>query len=210
MDHYLLNSSKKLIVKYIQLLRSKDYKTFYKEINNDVSYSRIVSNITEILYGSGEDPLKYMSEIPDNFFAYSDIKSFDIPNHIKSIGHNAFEECEIEKINFSQRLKNIGFNTFFACNNLEDISLPASLEKIGGGAFHYCQNLKSIKFSNNYQIVERNAFEGCDNLKDIYFPGTFQELQNCLQEAGISYNRGLTIHCIDGEYKLINFDWHKV
>lgn len=124
---------KKLIIK-------NDFKKVYKELQDYawktlIYWKKGISDVTEILYASDIDPLKYMDEIPDNFLFNSNIKNFIIPNNIKKIGNYAFAGCE----------------------NLTSVTIPNSVISIGDSAFGGCENLTITCYSERVKELIINS-----------------------------------------------------
>ena len=71
-----------------------------------------------VSFAEGSAPLT----IGEVAFRYANLKSFDIPNRVTSIGSQAF----------------------YNCSNLESVSIPASVTSIGDYAFYYCGMLAKV------------------------------------------------------------------
>ncbi len=81
----------------------------------------------------------------DTFKNCNSLKSFTIPQNVKSIADNAFE----------------------GCYSLESVSLPNGLRMIGNSAFKNCSALKKIEIPQNVINMGSSVFEGCINITDV-------------------------------------------
>ena len=71
-----------------------------------------------------KDDVNKLKKIDNGLFYYSNIKSIEIPDSVKSIGNGAFWNCQ----------------------SLKSIEIPDSVESIGDYAFGYCKSMKSLTF----------------------------------------------------------------
>lgn len=89
-----------------------------------------------------------IERLPNSFFAFSSLTSFDVPKCIKVIGSCAFYSCRnLQTINLNKGLKTIENRAFEGCTNLVSLNIPESIEKIGNGygyCFKDCKNLKDV------------------------------------------------------------------
>ena len=81
-----------------------------------------------------------------------------------SIRQNALHSRHrLKKIIFPDKLRIIGSQAIFACDSIEDITLPASIERIESRAFGNCTGLKSITvLSPTPPALVEDAFSGVD------------------------------------------------
>lgn len=96
-------NQKEEAVKYIKdninLIDSNNFEELY---DSTVIPAWIVGEVTALLLEAGIDPLLYIDNIPRYYLDESDITSFVIPKHIKSIGGSAFYDCtSLKAINYS-------------------------------------------------------------------------------------------------------------
>ena len=135
-----------------------------------------------------------VTQIAENGFAGSDIKSVYIPNSITVIGESAFADCKqlvtvefrktrcrIEKRAFygCSSLKKIELPamtylqayTFAGCTSLEEVILPEELNQVRSDAFDGCVRLKSIQLPKAVTMIGTRAFRGCTSLQEITLGG---------------------------------------
>lgn len=138
--------------------------------------------LTKLFYKCGIDPLKYMSRIPDNYYAKLKLRSVNIPNNITSIGTGAFYKCPA----------------------LASITIPNSVISIGYGAFFSCISLKNITISDSVTNIGTYALGACTSLTNIEFLGTMKQWEAIDKVNGIISDDVPTkvVHCSDGDIGL--------
>lgn len=86
-----------------------------------------------------------VTSIGEAAMASTQMRFFEIPNSVKTIGNYAFRECsELEEIILPNSVTSIGDVAFSMCEKLEEVTLPASLTKIGDMAFTNSDALERI------------------------------------------------------------------
>ena len=100
-------------------------------------------------------------------FAYSQIKKFNFPNSLRTIGDSAFRGCtQLATVVFTEGIEEIGSNALRSCTNLQTVVFPSSLKKLNGGVFTDCPDDISITFDEtsnlkfdmtNYWIINKDA-----------------------------------------------------
>ena len=86
-----------------------------------------------------------ITEIRDEAFYRSSIRSAAIPEGVTKLGTRSFSDCyHLERVTLPRSLAEIGKNAFSSCSSLASITLPASLTAIGVYAFSGCSSLASI------------------------------------------------------------------
>ncbi len=105
------------------------------------------------------------------------IKTFKMPNTVKSIGESAFWDCEgLERIELSENIEEIGANAFNSCEILTKIKLPDALKTLGFGSFSDCVNLREVSFGEKLERIEADAFSGCGGLTRITLPASLEKI----------------------------------
>lgn len=119
--------------------------------------------------------------LPTDVFAYTQIRSFDIPQglyiapgafeysalqevatgiDVMEINDGAFRNCrKLTSVELNEDVTRIGDNAFRACTALTSIAFPESLVSIGDYAF-YTSGLTSLVVPNTVQQMGRMAFAG--------------------------------------------------
>ena len=99
------------------------------------------------------------------------IKTFKIPDSVKTIGYNAFRCCcHLQYVVFPRGLKSIGSSAFWGCDSLKEVNLPDGVEYISEEAFCGCTSISFVKLSKRLKQIGDNAFRGCDNLDSLTIP----------------------------------------
>ena len=163
----------------------------------------IIPLFTEILYGAGIDPLKYLKNIPGYFAANSKKVSFDIPDNIETIGNFAFGNCEnLKNIKLPNSLISIGASAFAYCKNLKSITIPKSCNKIGNYCFLDCTNLEDVVIESPNVKIGMHCFSRCNKVKNVTYIGTFKNLGSRIFDFPMTFD--ITFHCSDGTYSYDN------
>ncbi len=133
-------------------------------------------------------PNSQLERIPVGTFAYTAIKTFNVPASVTVIEGtesspsykkpSAFYETEsLESVTFElgSNCSEIGAYTFEG-SSLKSIDLPTSLSTIGEYAFRYCASLESIMIPETVTNVGQGAFWQCVALSDLDFRSKTTEL----------------------------------
>lgn len=128
LSEYLKEFLKKPEIK--QALNEDNFKYIYEAINKTRCS---LTEFTELMLEMGDNPLDYLTEIPDYFLCRSTLSHFDIPNHIKVIGSKSFIGCVLTKID-----------------------LPTALTRIDAGAFCGCSKLTAVNFAKCSKLESIN------------------------------------------------------
>ena len=125
-------------------------------------------------------------EIPDTVktilpysFYCRDIEEINIPAGVTNIGHSAFTGCHsLRSVSFEDGLKHIGPYAFSGCTMLTEIETPSSLVCIDGGAFRNCPRLETVRLNEGLESIGTSyywgVFDGCTSLKTVYIPATLE------------------------------------
>ena len=128
--------------------------------------------------------------IPDYaFYKCDQIKSFNMPDSITSIGRRAFYNCSLTEFTLPSGLRSVR-ESFLGCSglkrvnvsNLNDLfSLSINSSSSGGGssvfamgADLYCNGklVTEISIPNGITTVSNALFQGCTSVKRIYIPSS--------------------------------------
>ena len=152
-------------------------------VEEGVLFSKDGSKIYAYPTGKSDDTYTFSSnvkEIGASAFAFSNLKSIDIPSTVEKVGSNAFQSTGITTANIDS--STIEYYIFWNSKSLEKIVIGENVTKLGGAVFSNCSNLKSI----------------------IYL-GTMDEWNNTLGKTSLwkSGNTSITkVICSDGEINL--------
>lgn len=133
-----------------------------------------------------------VTEIQDETFYYSDVKTISLPASLKSIGKRAFYKCSnLTKITIPEDVSSIGEFAFAYCDNLTTVYFNAidcnngkilnagwsnylknlviglKVKTIPQNAFSYCSKLETVVIPSNVKTIKKSAFEYCGALKSV-------------------------------------------
>lgn len=95
-----------------------------------------------------------------------------IPTSVTSIGLGAMASAEMRYFEIPNSVKTIGEHAFYECPELEEITLPNSVTSIGNTAFALCYKLKEVTLPNCLSKIGTGAFNGCNALVSVYCEAT--------------------------------------
>jgi len=102
--------------------------------------------------------LDYLTYLPEQLFANSDILDIVIPSNVKEIGAKCFYNCKnLLSCDIQGDVKEIPSQCFSNCSSLQELILPKTISKIGFNAFAGCNNevkIFSEKTGRNIQTTE--------------------------------------------------------
>ena len=109
-----------------------------------------------------------LTEIEQNAFLASGIRSIRIPASVISIGNNAFCSTKLGSVVFEQgsALRMIGDSAFEGSLYLTQISLPEHLEQIGAYAFRET-GLTAVTLPASVTVLKEGVFAACHSLARI-------------------------------------------
>lgn len=170
-------------------------------------FAYLGSQLTELLYAAGIDPLQSMKVIPLNFLDCSvykaSIEEVDIPIHIEKIGARAFFYSKIRHITIPGDL--IGRQAFQGCYQLEFVDILEGMKTIESQAFNGCKNLKVIKLPASLTHLGTKVFTDCPKLKTIAYAGTTKMWAETFSAE--DFKSRLIIQCVDGDLKSDRKTW---
>lgn len=153
------------IKKNKDIINSGDFDKLYNQKMN----FPFVSDLTEVLYAAGIDPLKYMTTVPTGFLeSYpGPINQIVIPKNIKKIDYQSFRSCiGLKSVIIKDGVQEIYIDAFKYCHNLISVSIPNSITSIGASAFEGC-GITAIKIPGSVNIIENALFRHCQNLRKV-------------------------------------------
>lgn len=129
----------------------------------------------------------------------NEVKEYNIPNDVTSIGNSAFENCSgLNSITIPNTVTTIGSDAFRGCSGITEITIPNSVTSIGYSAFYDCQNLssltiqskiigswfsglssiKNLTIGNDVTTISDNAFQNCRGLNSVIIPNGVTSIGN--------------------------------
>lgn len=162
---YIYRELKIFIAAHEDLINQNRFEDLYDSLMGLIPTSvpsGTVGQFTSLLLESDINPLNYLDYVPRYFLCFSDIKSFNLPDYIKSIEDTAFCGCRhLVDINIPNGVTSIGSSAFNTCVNIKDITIPKSVKSIGDRAFYFCNNL-TIKYDGT-----KEDWDKIEGSKDI-------------------------------------------
>lgn len=154
----------------------------YRFIGNEVAiegYKGIETNVVipEKLQGIA------VTQILDNAFRGTNIKSITISDNVNAIGSHAFADCMyLEEINIGKGITEISNYAFAGCGSLKSVVIPGTVKTVGVGAFSYNEFLETVEMVDGTRAIRDSAFRNCYNLKSVVIPDTVVEFGSAIFE----------------------------
>ena len=132
-----------------------------------------------------------VSQIDEEAFAYSNLRSVEIPGSVTEIGEDAFEHSSmLKEVKLSYGLTEIGENAFEK-TAIKSITVPGTVLKVGDLAFLGCFNLESATFDGGVEKIGYQVFAECKKLTAVYLPKQTEVMGNTF---GVPDNEKLTLY----------------
>lgn len=193
---------KEILEKYISLIETNQWDTFFENIQNDW-IPQTIGKVAETLESAGIFPLPYMTFIPEGYFILSLITEYTIPKNITRICYKAFCASDIEKIVIPSNVFDINQFAFEGCDFLTTFISEEGLHYIDDGCFYSCEALIHVTFPKSLKRIGHNVFNRCDNLTEIHYKGTVEEWNKISNHEFVNEGSYVSkIICIDGEINL--------
>ena len=96
--------------------------------------------------------------------------SITVPEGVTEIGENAFYCSYLKTVSLPSTLKTIGVGAFYGCFYLEDIVLPEGLERIETDAFMHCNKISDITLPDSLTYIGDKAFFECTAIRKFNIP----------------------------------------
>lgn len=95
-------------------------------------------------------------------FAYTTIKSINIPIDVDDLGIGAFSHSSFEEIKFHEdsKITSFSMDCFYDCGRLTSITIPKNITYIDETAFTNCVKLVEITNLSDYEFKPFNEYEG--------------------------------------------------
>ena len=138
--------------------------------NIEVSgFNEYYSSVDGVLFNEDKTLLKF----PEG----KKIKSYSIPNGVKTIAGGAFINCKnLTNITIPDSVTAIYsgsadyYGTFEGCENLTNITISNSVTWIQAQTFRNCEKLTNIIIPDSVTYIDQEAFRGCSGLTNITIP----------------------------------------
>lgn len=118
-----------------------------------------------------------LTEIGEQAFSGSPIRSIDIPDNVSSLGEKAFYDCSVlATVELSSSLSYLSASVFENCVSLVSVNNTEKLSKIGNNAFKNCSMLENFELGDNLKTIEDGAFSDCQSLTSVILPNSLTSL----------------------------------
>lgn len=173
---------------------SGNYVFGHSETLKSVTFNNELTTITDYMFcrSTALESVTFahpelITSIAQQAFGYSGLRTFEIPENVKSLGYASFGWMEnLETITLNDGLEIIEDYVFYGTPKLQSISIPDSVVSIGEGiigdsgivsaklpasftkipyqTFSGCVNLKNFTLGENIVAIGEEAFSGCTSL----------------------------------------------
>lgn len=120
----------------------------------------------------------YVTEIENECFSGSSIKSIVIPKTITELQRHIFLNCDsLVSVTFAKgsTLRQVGKSCFQGCKHLKSVSFPSLFDgKIPDFCFAYCDSIEKIEVPNGITSLGNSAFNSCFKLDSIKISDSFE------------------------------------
>lgn len=107
------------------------------------------------------------------------LKTINIPDSCRIIGHQAFAGCRsLGSLQLPGNLECLGDMSFSGCRSLRELIIPDSCDAIEKSAFRGCFSLRKITLPKSLEILDEWVFKGCKALKIIEIPDGVEEIND--------------------------------
>ena len=134
------------------------------------------NNITNGAAFTGDSAKILGTTMLPSMFAYSDIKTCEIPTYITEISYGAFHDSKIQNIILHDNVNVIGERSFDSCKNLMSINFPSGLNTIGTEAFADSSISGNIVIPESVTSIGDYAFSNADNINFLELPSTISAI----------------------------------
>ena len=148
LDEETIKKLQDILQANVELLNAYKFKKLYSIANKSLMNTPTpISNLTYLLMAAGIDPLKYMDEIPNEYFSMcDDLVSIEIPNNITNINKSAFSYCSgLTSVTIGNSVTSISEDALYNCSGLTSITIPESVTFIGNDAFYHSGGLTDAR-----------------------------------------------------------------
>lgn len=184
-----------------EAFQSFNIQEVYKLYESYTHTKYMNTDITQLFFNLGINPLNYLTIIPASCFYNMDINPLILNNRTQSIGGSAFEgNNNVDSISVPSSCKVIGNYAFARCHNLQKIDLGAGVQELGDSCFFDDLKLTQITLPKSLKSINLNIFRQ-SNVSKLSFVGTVDEFTGKLENNTLTGLLGVKItevNCSDG------------
>ena len=112
------------------------------------------------------------------FFGLRSVRSFKLPDSLKTIGSSAFTQCSSAEFTFGDNIESIGSYAFKNCQRIRTIKIPNTTTSVGTSAFMNCSGATVLSIGSGLETINDSTFQNCSNLNRIDIPDNVQYIKN--------------------------------
>ena len=184
-----------------EAFQSSNIQEVYKLYESYTHTTTLNTDITQLFFNLGINPLNYLTIIPACFSCNIDINPLILNDHIQSIGGSAFEgNFSVDSISVPSSCKVIGNYAFARCHNLLKIDLGVGVQELGDSCFFDDPKLTQITLPKSLKSINLNTFRQ-SNVSKLSFAGTADEFTGKLENntlIGLFGVKITEVNCSDG------------
>lgn len=165
---------KQFIEDNIELIEDNQWEELYTKTKYELDIA--TGEFTSCMFAIDIHPEVYLKELPARFLFKSNIKEFNIPNNITSIGMGAF----------------------YGCKNLTCVTIPNGVTSIGIGVFRDCSKLTSMIIPKSVTAISDYMFWDGPHELIIDYSGTKADWKKIYNKRAFQ-DTYFTINCTDGK-----------
>lgn len=122
-------------------------------------------------------------------FADCGIRTIDIPDGVRTIGHAAFRRAyRLETVAIPNSCTQIGTEAFSGCRALTYLQLPDHLSVIPDALASHCPKLMTVDLPASLKGIKPGAFRHCPALRSVLLPNTLEYIAiRAFEYTGIDY-----------------------
>jgi hypothetical protein len=144
-----------------------------------------------------DNPILYIGG--GSFHNIPNLTSILLPNSITELRYGSIQWCaNLTEITLSKNLKTIQQGVL-ANTGLREVEFPDGFEKLEAGTLSGCNNLSKVILPASMTSI-KGVFPSWPKTTNIIYKGTKEQLLSIVVEQ--EGNKGITIHCIDGDITL--------
>ena len=134
------------------------------------------------------------------FIGVNNLTSLVLPNSITELRSGSIQDCGgLTEITLSKNLK-ITQQGVLSSTGLQEVEFPDGFERLEAGTLSNCNNLSKVILPASITSISIGIFPNWPKTTNIIYKGTKEQLLSIVVEN--EDNKGITIHCIDGDITL--------
>lgn len=157
----------RFIKEFEDMIDANDFKSLYAHA---WSLGANLNELGRMFYDSDIDPLEYMTEVPEQFFADNhDLLEISIPEGITRLCDSCFYDCiNVKEIIVPRSVKQIDEWALAGLDNVKEITIEGKLESLHPFGIYELPSLERIySIPENKEILTMNVSELKENASGL-------------------------------------------